>query len=90
MPRVNSTEFKPEYVKTDFRHYVFDEMKDRKISQREMAFHLGITQQRLSQKLQTGDFSIGEMAIIFEVLNTPPETIATIFIGRKIKCWNYG
>lgn len=71
MPRVRIK--KKEYMISDLTKYIVGEMYAQDISQEEMAYHLGITQQAFSYRLRHNIFSYGDLLTIFNVLETPNE-----------------
>lgn len=76
MPRVSIK--KKEYKARDFCKWLYGELKERKIRQREVAEWLGITQPAVSQKIDKCDFNFMELLIIFEKLGTDQEQIGKL------------
>lgn len=78
MPRIAAN--RKEYMIKDFAAWVSGKMHVMKIKQADMADKLGITQQALSARLNTGEnkkpkdsFSYGDILTIFEVLEATDE-----------------
>lgn len=76
MPRITSK--KKDYKLTDFRRWLIGEIKVQGYKQSEVAEWLGISQQAVSAKLKSGSFSLKELLILFEKLNTEQETIGKL------------
>lgn len=76
MPRVAIK--KKDYKIVDFRKWLIAELKIRKIRQDEVGEWLGVSQQAVSAKLRTGAFSLKEIIILFEKLDTEPEKIGSL------------
>ena len=56
--------------------FIRGEMKRQKVTQKEAADFVGITQGMLSRKLTTGDLGCKELKALRILLNIPSETIA--------------
>jgi len=80
MPKVFLSENKR--LTEKFVAWVYGEMKVRKISQRQMAAELDISQQALSVKLKTKSLSFEDFLTIIRVLE-PDERELDRLIGRK-------
>lgn len=71
MPRITAKN--KEYKISDLSKYISGEMWAQDITQKEMAYHLGITQQGFGYKLSHNNFSYGDLLTIFDVLGTSEE-----------------
>jgi len=76
VPRVSIN--KKDYIVKDFRRWLIGEIKVQGYKQSEVAEWLGISQQAVSAKLKSGSFSLKELLILFEKLNTEQETIGKL------------
>lgn len=76
MPRVRIK--KKEYAVSDFKKWLIGEMAMQNIRQKDMAEWLGMTQQAVSLKIQKSDFSLKELIVIFDKLQTDKEQIGNL------------
>ena len=80
MPRIK--EYKKEYMVRDFSHYVRDKCRDQKMSQTDLAEALGMSQQKLSYKINSDAFTYADFLAILEFFK--PEENELI---RLVKSW---
>lgn len=76
MPRVRIK--KKDYAITDFRKWLIGEMAVQNIRQKDLAEWLGMSQQAVSIKIQKSDFSLKELIILFDRLQTDKEQIGNL------------
>lgn len=76
MPRIKAK--KKDYKATDFCRWLKGEMAMKDIRQKTVAEWLGTTQQTVSFKIKNGCFSLKELLILFEKLETPAEQIGKL------------
>lgn len=76
MPRITAK--KKDYKLTDFRKWLVGELNVQEIKQAEIAELFGITQQAVSHKIKTGNFTLKELFILFEKLQTSEEEIGKL------------
>lgn len=76
MPRVRIK--KKDYAVTDFRKWLIGEMAVQNIRQKDLAEWLGMSQQAVSIKIQKSDFSLKELIILFDRLQTDKEQIGNL------------
>ena len=69
-----------EYRKADISSYILELMHKKKVRQYHLAAALNITQGRVSQKLETCDFDVGELIIIFQLLDAEPEKVGKLLV----------
>lgn len=76
MPRVRIK--KKDYAINDFRKWLIGEMAVQNIRQKDLAEWLGMSQQAVSIKIQKSDFSLKELIILFDRLQTDKEQIGNL------------
>ena len=80
MPRIKSK--KTEYLVKDFSHWLEDKARDKKMTQKEVAFLLGMSQQSFSYKLRNNSFTYEDFIKLMEIFKPSEKEL----IGL-IKSW---
>lgn len=79
MPRVYIT--KQQQMNNRLVSLIYGTMKVQRITQRQMADKLGISQQAYAKKLKNSQFTFVDLVTIFEVLDMPDEEIVKVMKG---------
>lgn len=80
MPRVLLRQ--EEYMAQDLSDFIRNEMRHRKISQKEMGLEIGSDQSGFSRKLKKADFNVRELISIFMKLETDADKVGSL-LRRK-------
>ena len=76
MPRIKSK--RTNYMVTDFCKWLAGEMFANGYTQNDVAGWMNLTQQCVSYKMKHGSFTLKELLVIFEKLNTDESTISKL------------
>ena len=74
---------KTKYRLEDLSSYILGEMRSQKLTQKDLAAVLNMTQGNFSQKLKRHSLTVEELIIIFEELKTPNNKIGELIGGLK-------
>lgn len=80
MPRVFIT--KQDQLNNRLVSLIYGTMKVQRITQRQMAKELGISQQAFAKKLKNCQFTFADITTVFRVLDTPDEDIIKVMKAR--------
>lgn len=81
MPRVNGKRI--EYKNADLYAYIIGQMKARGMTQKELGYVLGLSQQVTSAKLKRRGLTTKELIEVIEVLDIDAATIGQLMGGSK-------
>ena len=80
MPRVYIT--KQDQLNNRLVSMIYGTMKIKRITQRQMAGNLGISQQAFAKKLKNAQFTFSDLTTIFDALETPDDEILRVMKAR--------
>ncbi len=80
MPRIQA--YKKDYMVRDFAHFVKDKSREMNLTQAEVAKELGISQQKLSYKINHDTFTYADFLAIVEIFKPSDNELM-----RLVKSW---